>query len=456
MIISKVKPMIDQMRNPNNRNILNMKMNYTLLALAITTLTNPIMAQQRPPTVEKQYSREVGRLAENKKVQQAFGYIEEQKEQTTADLIALTEILAPPFMEEERGKAFAKLLQQAGVDSLWTDPVGNVIGLRKGTSGKGGLVGIDAHLDVVFPKGTDVRVRKVGDTLKAPGIGDDTRGLTMLISMLKAMNRADLKTSKDIIFVGSVGEEGLGDLRGMKYMFGESGLDIDSWIAIDGGSMGRISNAGLGSKRYKLVISGKGGHSWGAFGLANPHHALGKAIDIFSEAAMEFTKYDSSKTSFNIGRIGGGTSVNSIPFESWMEVDMRALEPKNLDAMEAILLKSVEQAIAQYNASGVREPVSYELIKIGDRPSGELSPTLPLIQRAMAATQYFGASPSLGRGSTNINIPVSMGIPSVCIGRGGKAGGAHSLHEWFLNDEPGDESIKLALLITLAEAGLGK
>ncbi len=178
--------------------------------------------------------------------------------------------------------------------------------------------------------------------------------------------------------------------------------------------------------------------------------------DRFSEAAMEFTKYDSSKTSFNIGRIGGGTSVNSIPFESWMEVDMRALEPKNLDAMEAILLKSVEQAIAQYNASGVREPVSYELIKIGDRPSGELSPTLPLIQRAMAATQYFGASPSLGRGSTNINIPVSMGIPSVCIGRGGKAGGAHSLHEWFLNDEPGDESIKLALLITLAEAGLGK
>src|SRR5690606_14252754 len=149
-------------------------------------------------------------------------------------------------------------------------------------------------------------------------------------------------------------------------------------------------------------------------------------------------------------------SVNSIPFESWMEVDMRAIDPKNLDEIETIFKKSVERAIAEYNASGVRDVVTYELIKIGDRPSGELPPSLPLIQRSMAATLYFGATPSLGRGSTNINIPVSKGIPSVCIGRGGKGGGAHSLHEWFLNDEPNDESIQLALLITLAQAGLRK
>src|SRR5690606_38300777 len=197
-----------------------------------------------------------------------------------ADLIALTEILAPPFMETERGKAFGELLEGAGIDSLWTDPVGNVIGLRRGTAGHGGYVGVDAHLDVVFPQGTDVRVKQVGDTLKAPGIGDDTRGLAMLVSMLQAMDRAGLRTQNDTLFEGTVGEEGLGDLRGMKYIFNESGLEIDSWIAIDGGGMGRISNAGLGSKRYKLTITGKGGHSWGAFGLANPHHALGKAIDI--------------------------------------------------------------------------------------------------------------------------------------------------------------------------------
>ncbi|MCB0372081.1 MAG: M20/M25/M40 family metallo-hydrolase [Muricauda sp.] len=411
---------------------------------------------QENSSIEKKYTKEVEKLAKSKQVATAFEFIKGQKEETTENLITLTEVLAPPFMETERGKVFAQMLKDAGVDSIWTDKVGNVIGLRKGTSGESGYVGVDAHLDVVFPEGTDVTVQKVGDTLKAPGIGDDTRGLAMLISMLKAMNKANIKTKKDILIVGSVGEEGLGDLRGMKYMFNESGLDIASWIAIDGGSIGRISNAGLGSKRYKLVVKGKGGHSWGAFGLANPHHALGKAIDIFSKDAWAYTSGEIPKTSFNVGRIGGGTSVNSIPFESWMEVDMRAIDPKNLDEIESIFKKSVEKAIAEYNASGIKDEVSYELIKIGDRPSGELSPSLPLIQKAMAATQYFGVTPSLGRGSTNINIPVSKGIPSVCIGRGGKGGGAHSLHEWFLNDEPGDESIQLALLITLAEAGLEK
>ncbi len=407
-------------------------------------------------TIEKKYTKEIDRLAKAKKVKAAFSYIESQKNETTKNHIALTEILAPPFKEDVRGVAFSKMLELAGVDSLWTDKVGNVIGLRKGTSGTSGYVGIDAHLDVVFPEGTDVTVKKMGDTLKAPGIGDDTRALANLISMLKAMNQADIKTEKDVLIVGSVGEEGLGDLRGMKYIFNESGLDIDSWIAIDGGSMGRVSNAGLGSKRYKLVVKGKGGHSWGAFGLANPHHALGKSIDLFSKAAWEYTSGDISKTSFNVGRIGGGTSVNSIPFESWMEVDMRAISPKNLDEIETIFKSSVEKAIKEYNASGVDGEVTYELIKIGDRPSGELSAETPLVQRSMAATEYFGATPSLGRGSTNINIPVSKGIPAVCIGRGGSGGGAHSLHEWYLNDEPSEESIKLALLITLAQAGLSK
>lgn len=423
------------------------------LLMTFGLLSFSTMAQEK---IEAKYIKEVERLAKTKQVKAAFDFIRQQKDSTTEDLITLTEVLAPPFMEDERGKVFSQMLQEAGVDSIWTDKVGNVIGLRKGTSSEPGYVGVDAHLDVVFPEGTDVTVKKVGDTLKAPGIGDDTRGLAMLISMLKAMNKAKIKTQKDILIVGTVGEEGLGDLRGMKYLFNESGLDIDSWIAIDGGSLGRISNAGLGSKRYKLTVKGPGGHSWGAFGLANPHHALGKVIDIFSKDAWDYTSGDIPRTSFNVGRIGGGTSVNSIPFESWMEVDMRAVDPMNLDEIEAIFKTSVEKAISEYNSSGVRDQVTYELIKIGDRPSGELSPSLPLIQRSMAATQYFGATPSLGRGSTNINIPVSKGIPSVCIGRGGKGGGAHSLHEWFLNDEPGDESIQLALLITLAQAGLGK
>ena len=432
-----------------------MKQIITCLLLTIFLLPNLIRAQESP-TIEKKYTKEIDKLAKAKKVQTAFNLITEQEDQTMKDLVTLTEVLAPPFGEDKRGKVFGKMLMDAGIDSVWTDKVGNVIGLRKGTSGESGYVGVDAHLDVVFPEGTDVTVTKVGDTLKAPGIGDDTRGLSMLISMLKAMNKAEIKTEKDLLIVGTVGEEGLGDLRGMKYMFNESGLDIDAWIAIDGGSIGRISNAGLGSKRYKLVVSGKGGHSWGDFELANPHHALGKAIDMFSKDAWTYTSGDISKTSFNVGRIGGGTSVNSIPFESWMEVDMRAIDPKNLDEIESIFKNSVEKAISAYNVSGVKGEVTYELEKIGDRPSGELPATLPLIQRAMAATQYFGVEPSLGRGSTNINIPVSLGIPSVCIGRGGKGGGAHSLHEWYMNDETGAESIQLALLITLAQAGLEK
>lgn len=344
------------------------------LLMTFGLLSYSTMAQEK---IETKYTKEVERLVKTKKVKAAFDFIRQQKDSTTEDLITLTEVLAPPFMEDERGKVFSKMLQEAGVDSIWTDKVGNVIGLRKGSSGESGYVGVDAHLDAVFPEGTDVTVKKVGDTLKAPGIGDDTRGLAMLISMLKAMNKAEIKTQKDILIVGTVGEEGLGDLRGMKYIFNESGLDIDSWIAIDGGSLGRISNAGLGSKRYKLTIKGPGGHSWGAFGLANPHHALGKVIAVFSKDAWDYTSGDIPRTSFNVGRIGGGTSVNSIPFESWMEVDMRAVDPMNLVEIEAIFKASVEKAIYEYNSSGIRDEVTYELIKIGDRPSGELSPSLP-------------------------------------------------------------------------------
>lgn len=399
-----------------------------------------------------EYIKEINTLKANGQVKLAFDRIEKEDAETVRDMIHLTEILAPPFGEGPKGQAFAELLRQAGADSVWTDPEGNVFGLRKGTATETGYVGLDAHLDVVFPEGTDVKVRYVGDTLKAPGIGDDTRGLAMVIRILNVMKETGIRTRKDLLFVGSVGEEGLGDLRGMKYIFNQSGLNIDSWIAIDGGEIGRISNAGLGSKRYKVIIRGPGGHSWGAFGLANPHHALGKVIDQFSTAAWVFTSGDISKTSFNVGRIGGGTSVNSIPFESWMEVDMRALDPENLAEVEKILKTTVQQAIDEYNASGVKGKVEYELEPIGDRPSGELPSSLPLIQRTMAATASFGETPVLGRGSTNINIPVSLGIPSVCIGRGGKGGGAHSLHEWYLNED-GAKAIQLALLIALAQAG---
>ena len=199
------------------------------------------------------------------------------------------------------------------------------------------------------------------------------------------------------------------------------------------------------------MFTGKGGHSWGAFGLANPHHALGYAIKEFTENAKKYTD-EGPKTSFNIGRIGGGTSVNSIPFESWMEVDMRSVDKVRLKEIETIFKTSMQTALEAYNDTGIEDGISLELIRIGDRPSGQLAMETPLVQRAISATQLFGYEASLTRGSTNSNIPISMGIPAVTIGRGGVGGNAHSLNEWWLN-ENGAEAIKLAMLLTIAEAG---
>lgn len=401
-----------------------------------------------------QYTREIEKLSKNKKVQVAFQSIANQNKRNREELIMLTEIEAPPFMEEARAKVFAKMLKDAGADSVWIDKVGNVLALRIGKIRKT-TVALDAHLDTVFPKGTDVKVRVKGDTLFAPGVGDDTRGLVMLTSILRTMEEAGIETQSDILFTGSVGEEGLGDLRGVKYLFTEESPKIDSWISIDGGDIGRVNTMALGSYRYRVTFNGPGGHSWGAFGLANPQHALGSAIHYFTKAGDEYTK-TGVKTSFNVGRIGGGTSVNSIAFESWMEIDMRSESPTRLDEIDAILKSSVQKALDEHNAMKRLGPdLTVDIKKIGDRPSGELSEELPLIQRSMAAAKYFGEEPRVTRGSTNSNIPISHGIPAVTIGRGGKGGNAHSLQEWWLDVES-HKAIQLALLTLLAEAGIAK
>ena len=409
-----------------------------------------VNAQEVP---EEKYQKEIESLASQKAVSDAFKIIDDLEPETHANLIHLIEIPAPPFKEEARAKEFKQMLEKAGADRVWIDKEGNVVALRRGTRGDR-TVAVDAHLDTVFPEGTDVTVKQRGDTLFAPGIGDDTRGLVMVLTVLKAMKQAEIKTESDILFIGTVGEEGQGDLRGVKYLFQSGEYDIDSWISIDGGSIGRVNNAGLGSKRYRAVFRGKGGHSWGAFGLANPHHALGVAIDNFTKEAQEFVS-TGPRTSFNIGRIGGGTSVNSIPFESFMEVDMRSISPKSLNQIDSLFKSVMKSSVHEYNQSGVRDSVSLELVKMGDRPSGEIDVKTPLIQRALATTIFMGAEPRLTRGSTNSNIPIYLGVPSVTIGRGGAGSGAHSLDEWWMNKN-GSDAIKLALLLTLAEAGYSK
>ena len=407
---------------------------------------------QDKTTIEKKYTKSIKRLVKNKKVKAAFEHIVSIETKTLKRHIALTEIEAPPFKEEKRAAVFAEYYRDLGMDSVWIDSEGNVLGLLLGSEGKQ-TVALDAHLDTVFPEGTNVKVRIENDTLYAPGIGDDTRGLSMLLTILETIKTNNIQPKDNLLFVGSVGEEGLGDLRGVKHLFRENGPQINSWIAIDGGNIGRVNNKGLGSYRYRVTFKGPGGHSWGAFGLGNPHHALGEAIGNFVRVADIYTA-KGPKTSYNVGVISGGTSINSIPFESIMEIDIRSIEPLHLEAMEVLLKKAVRKALAHQNELKRQGPdLTIKIDKIGNRPSGELSDTLPLIQRTLAATTHFGAKPFLTRGSTNSNIPITKGIPSVTIGRGGNGGKAHSLGEWWINEE-GYKAIQLALLIVLSETGM--
>lgn len=410
-----------------------------------------LQAQIDTAPIDKKYSKQIDQLAKSKKIKASFDYIVDLETFTHDNLIELTEIAAPPFKEQKRAERFAEKIKEIGLDSVWIDGEGNVLGLLKGLVGNK-TVALDAHLDTVFPEGTDVTTRIINDTIYAPGIGDDTRGLSMVLTVLKTIKDKDIKTRDNILIVGTVGEEGLGDLRGVKYLFKNNVPKIDSWIAIDGGDIGRMNIKGLGSYRYRVTFNGPGGHSWGAFGLANPHHAMGSAIDNFIDAANEYT-LEGPKTSYNIGVVNGGTSVNSIPFESIMEIDIRSIDPARLDVMEGLLNQAVSDALKKQN-SIKREGASLtvNIDKIGNRPSGSLEPNLPLIQRAMAATAYFNETPSLTIGSTDSNIPISLGIPSVTIGRGGIGGNAHALNEWWYNKE-GHKSIQLALLLLLSEAG---
>ena len=321
---------------------------------------------QLDTTLNPKYVPAIKALIKNQKIQKAFQIIRQQDSMTLVDHVTLTEIPAPPFGEEKRAAHFAKMLKAIGVDSVWIDSEGNVLALRKGSEGNKTIV-LDAHSDTVFPEETDVSVTQSGDTLFAPGIGDDTRGLAMILSVLRAMNEAQIRTKEDVLFIASVGEEGLGDLRGVKHLFREGGPKIDTWISIDGGDLGRVNYKGLGSYRYRVLIKGPGGHSWGAFGLANPHHAMANVIKHFVTEADVYTE-TGPKTSYNVGRMGGGTSVNSIPFSSWMEVDIRSIRPSNLDDMEVILKRAAEKGVAEQNEIR-REgrPLTYEVKMIGKK-----------------------------------------------------------------------------------------
>ncbi|MBI5771452.1 MAG: M20/M25/M40 family metallo-hydrolase [Verrucomicrobia bacterium] len=377
-------------------------------------------------------------------------------ERYVQELIMLTEIPAPPFGEKARGEAAAKLMKDAGLENVTTDPEGNVSGLYRGT-GKGPLLAVAAHLDTVFPAETDVKVKRSGTRLNAPGIGDDTRNVAYMIALVRAMREAKVPTNADILFVANVGEEGPGDLRGVRYLFnkGEWKGRIKRFITIDGGNHLVVVNGGLGSKRYKVTFKGPGGHSWGAFGLVSPAFAMGNAIAKFGQLKVP----TNPKVSYNVGVVSGGTSVNSIPFEVAMEVDMRAVDPGALKDVDAKFLKIIEEAVAEENAArSTREGKIVADIKlIGERPSGTTPPEHPVMQEVVAALRKFGKSPAWSTSSTDANIPISLGIPafSMAFSAPNSSGRAHALDEWVDVNRAttvADFEIGAAVILSVANA----
>ena len=395
-----------------------MKYLKTILFISLFILITVGFAQTKKGiSASDSYSNEMMNLAQKKSVKDAFSVIDNLEPATRRVHIELTEIPAPPFKETARALRFKQLLEAAGPDKVWMDSLGNVLALRKGKKG-GRTVVLDAHLDTVFPEGTDVKVKIKGDTLFAPGISDDTRGLVSLLTVLHALEKASIETNDNVLFVASLGEEGLGDLRGVKYVMEKSKIKVDSWISIDGTEIGYIGNGGLGSVRYKVTCKGPGGHSWGAFGLGNPHHAMAKGMNYFSDEATRFTS-TGIRTSSNVGRTGGGTSVNSIPFESWAEVDLRSESPQRLNKIDSIMKTSFQKGLDDYNRTIKKGPsLTLTINQVGFRPSGATAENQPLVQRSMAAARYFGASPMLAIVATNGNIPISKGIPAITIGAG--------------------------------------
>jgi acetylornithine deacetylase/succinyl-diaminopimelate desuccinylase-like protein len=362
----------------------------------------------------------------------------------------ITEIPAPPFKEKVRAEYYLKRMQELGFKDAAIDSEGNVIALRKGTGGGRPKLVVSAHLDTVFPEGVDVTVKEKDGVINAPGIGDDSRGLAALLSLVKAMNENAVATVGDLLVVGTVGEEELGNLRGVKALFRDH-RDIDGFISIDGLGISRVVNQSTGSHRYEMTFKGPGGHSFQEFGLPSAIHAMGRAIAKISELLTP----SEPKTTFTVGTVRGGTSVNAIAAEARMAVDMRSNSTEELLKLEEKLLGLVKQAVVEENTRWNSDKISVEIKLIGDRPAGIVSMDSPVVlatQRAVS-TIANGRKATFGGASTDSNIAMSLGIPAVTIGGGGEGGNWHSRNEWY---KPTDAWMgpQNALLTVLMLSGL--
>ncbi len=393
-------------------------------------------------------------LVTRPEVQESLKFIYAQHDKIKAEQIRICQIPAPPFSEHERASYFQRRFTELGLTDVGIDQEGNCLGLRKGRS-ESPLLVISAHLDTVFPEGTDVTVSRSGHKLLAPGVADDCCGLVALTAIAGALQEGNVQTEGSILFVATVGEEGEGNLRGVRHLMMTSSWAnrIDAFISFDGAEIDRITNQALGSRRYRVTFRGGGGHSWGDFGVANPVHAAGRAITKLASYPVP----QKPRTTFNVGRVEGGSSVNSIPPDAMMEVDLRSESAEELLKLDAFFRRAVREATEDENAArrAGERPLELTVQLIGERPSGETPAKAAIVQLALEATEAVGARARLNQASTDSNLPISLGIPAITIGAGGMSGNSHTLEEWY--DPRGrDVGLKRGLLLALAIIGVAE
>lgn len=423
-----------------------------LTAATLTLAVSAAWSQAALPPLHPQTEAAFVKLTAHAGVKQAVDFLRADDERTLKDQIELTEIPAPPFKEMVRAQEYQKRLKALGLSDARIDAEGNVIAVRKG-NGKGPVLVLSAHLDTVFPEGTDVKVKVKGNRYEAPGIYDDGRGLASLLSVLRALNQTGLKTVGDIVFVGTVGEEELGDLRGVKALFRDNKA-IDGFISLDGLDIGRIVNQATGSRRFRIIYTGPGGHSFSAFGLPSATHALGRAIAKISEVRT----VDQPKTTFTVGTLKGGTSVNAIAAEAELGLDMRSNSAVELKKLEDQIMALAREAADDENKRwDKKDVIKVEFRLVGDRPAGAGQLDSPMVQAARRAVATVGGEvKAITASSTDSNLPISLGIPAVTLGSGGVGGGSHGPGEWFspINAWLGPQSTLLTVLSLVGVEGV--
>ena len=396
----------------------------------------------------------VSRLLAHERIRAARHYIERTDEVTLARQAALSTIPAPTGAEGRRAARVAELFREIGLSDVSIDHAGNVHGwLGKNGDRSPAPVVLTAHLDTVFGAEVDVAVERRGQRLEGPGISDNARGLAALVAVAEAMVAARVPATRPILFAATVGEEGSGDLRGVKYLLNgnrETGNGKPAaFIALDGAGLDRVIHRALGSKRYHVTFRGPGGHSWAAFGVANPANAVGRAAALLADLAPQHAP----RTTCAVVRLGGGTGLNSIPQEAWLDLDLRSEDPRALAQLDVTVRTALERAADDENRrrTAGSPTLRVEIQLLGDRPSGLTPRAHPLVQAAVAANRALGRDAELASASTDANVPIALGIPAIALGAGGKAGDAHLATEWYENVE-GALGIIRALLVTAAMA----